>query len=279
MTGFWVPFHLDDPLASGSLGAGLLLEPGVYARAVYGADGVTLVVSGEPVDAGRVEPLSMVIGRLGVEGLGVLVEAPAPLAVGYGVSAAVTLAAALAVAAVRTQNLTWAARLAHAAEVVAGTGLGDVIAEFEGRMLEVRLVPGAPGIGRVESLPIPINTVVTVELGRMHTREMHARHASAVAVEGLKALTRFLEEPRLESFLEAARDFSIRVGFAPPGLGMRLDKLVARGHAIGWYVKKKLALIVPEEDRLEDVVDELKGLGLRVRLHRVAREPAVVRPC
>ncbi len=193
-----------------------------------------------------------------------------------------TLASSLAIAAAAGASLEAAARLAHAAEVVAGTGLGDVLAQYEGRMLEVRIVPGAPGVGRLLSLPVKASHVVTAVLRTEETRHVHARAAELIAMEGIKSFVKVLDAPGLETFLEEARRFSLAVGFVSHDVASALDRLVARGAAVGWYVKKGVLVVVPERGAHDDVAGELRVLGLRPRwisVERVASAPARVRPC
>ena len=287
VTGLWLPVRVPgDPLRSGSLGAGLLLEPGVEAVArpcsPLGGGGVRCGfrleapgsrggVPGSVAELYRFDPGLPSLGR-------VEARSPAPIAVGYAVSAASALAAALGLGALGGRGLDGMAALAHAAEVEAGTGLGDVIAIYQGRMLVVRTAPGAPGLGRVESIPVDAGAVVAVEHGPpMETGEMHRALGLRLYSLAAPRLARLLEEPGLDRFLEEARVFSIEAGFAPGGeLREALESMRRRGRLRGWYSKKRVTVVVPEEGWLEDVVSELRRLGLEPRVFSPAPAPASI---
>jgi pantothenate kinase (EC 2.7.1.33) len=91
--------------------------------------------------------------RLGVDAA-VDATTSLPLGSGFGVSGALALGTALAANAVfdcgKTENEL--ITLAHCAEVEAGTGLGDVVAQAHGG-LPIRIDPGSPSHGRLDGLP------------------------------------------------------------------------------------------------------------------------------
>ncbi len=216
-----------------------------------------------------------------LKGLQVEINVPRPLGVGYAVSGSMALAAALAVACVCGLPFEEAARAAHVAEVVSGTGLGDVIAVYQGRMLEVRLVPGAPSLGgRLISLPFPYKDVVTAAVRRMETRRVHETMAYRVALEGLKAFAEFIYEPTAYRFLEKARYFSLKLGFVDPGTAKALDRALSMGLAVGWYLKKGVLVAVPEKGLERDLAAYLEKLKLgKVYIDRVSAKPAGVEWC
>ncbi len=273
---------LENPLETGSLGAGLLLEPWVIARIRPSTRfAVKFFVEGR--ETSLPEPLANALRILGkrveLPQAEVVVESPRPIALGYAVSGAASLALCLSLAAYTGLALEEAARCAHVAEVTAGTGLGDVVAQYYGRMLEVRVKPGGPGYGQVMSLPAPIVKVLTIELSPMTTREMHRRFLERIHREALKSYTRFMEARSFKAFLAEARRFSLSIGFGDPDLHRILDKMVESGNLLGWYVKKGVAVIVPRDDRVHWVYEELASLGYTVKASKIATEPAVVRPC
>lgn len=285
VTGLWLPVRAPSPLETGSLGAGLLLEPPAVAVARPcrrgSRCGVTVLVEGRRL--GRppsvVEELFSLDPGLARAG-SVVVELPAPLARGYAGSAAVALAAAVGLGLLRGRGGLEAARLAHVAEVRAGTGLGDVAAMYSGRMLELRLSPGAPGIAKVEWLPVPRDAVILSAVlgGAMETREMHEKLSTRLYEAAAPRLARLLEEPGFERFLEEARGLSIEAGFAPPRVAEALDRLAGEGLIYGWYAKKRV-LVVAARRSLKAAMEALKSLGLEPRTHRVAPAPLTVEPC
>jgi pantoate kinase len=113
VTGFWLPHYTENPLSTGSLGAGLLLD---YAIVRFTGSGV--YYNGVSVE----------------DGLGIKIHSPYPLGFGYAGSAVLNIAKH-----VRLHGLSLKAfQEAHVAEVTAGTGLGDVLAIYTGGCLVVR---------------------------------------------------------------------------------------------------------------------------------------------
>ncbi|KSW12496.1 hypothetical protein CF15_07180 [Pyrodictium occultum] len=285
VTGLWLPVWRPSRRETGSLGAGLLLEPGAVARVAScsgGGCGALVVAAGARLEE-QPSVLRELYRLLGGPRARVLVEIPVPLAVGYAGSAALALAVAAGEAAVRGMSLEEAAALAHEAEVAAGTGLGDVAAMFLGRGLEVRLAPGAPGLARLASYPVPVASVYSLELGRMTTDEMHRGLGERLHVLAAPRLARLARSPGLERFLEEARGFSIEAGFAPGWLAEELDALRERGLLLGWYAKKKVAVAVPRPGREREAWRAIESLaaghGLAARLHRPAPGPLTLEPC
>ncbi|WP_153801422.1 pantoate kinase [Hyperthermus butylicus] len=280
-----MPVWRGSPRETGSLGAGLLLEPPAVAE-VYecpgGECGLRVRACGELVSASTsiVKHVVELLGGLNVD---VSLESPAPLAVGYAVSAAIALAIAIGEGSRRGWSVEASAAVAHEAEVLAGTGLGDVVAMVYGRGLELRLAPGAPGLARVESFPVNAKTIYSLELGRMATTEMHRALGEKLVALAAPRWQRIAENPNLDTFLREAREFSVEAGFAPDWLREKLDRLVSRGLVRGWYVKKRVAIVVPEDDAAGEAREELEALaakrGLRLRRHRPAGSPLSVEPC
>ena len=207
----------------------------------------------------------------------VRINLPVPLGSGYAASGALALVYASITALLNRRGFEDAARAAHIAEVEEGTGLGDVIAMYYGRMLEARTAPGGPGIGRVESYPVDAVYAVTISLGYMATGEMHSSRLELIRSAFSRAFSKFMENPGLDSFLEAAREFSIETGFAGKEAIEVLDRLVRSNIARGWYVKKKVVVVIPENGCERDVVEQVEELKGTVFVHRIAGYSLVAR--
>lgn len=261
VTGFFVPRWASDPLETGSVGAGLVLEPGIsfgYRRS--GRSSVRL--NGQDF---RSEAL---LGLLPQE-IEVRVRSELPVGAGYAMSASLALACSIsAELAAGGLDLLGAFRRAHVAEVRAMTGLGDVLALHGGRGLVVRLKPGAPGIGEVQVIDVPEDVVVvSAVLGSMSTTEMLTRYADRIRHHGSEAFRRFLSDPSLERFLECSRDFARGVGFLTPDLEERV--LPIRDLLLGYSVKKRVLFAVTPLKHLEEVASHLSSEFGQVRVQRV----------
>jgi pantoate kinase len=204
-TAFFAAHEHEDPARAGSTGGGLTLSDGVTVTVT---DGDGLVLDGEAV---RVESVDRVLDELGVEAR-VEAETPLPLASGFGVSGGLALGTALAANAAfdcgRSENEL--VRAAHRAEVAAGTGLGDVVAQARGG-LPLRLEPGGPPHGRLDGVPARPR-VEYLTLGTLSTEAVLAGDTAGLSAAGERALDRVRETPTLPTFVAAARTFADEAG-------------------------------------------------------------------
>ncbi len=261
ISGVWLPVHSSSPLDSGSLGIGIVLSSGVMlANDVH--------VHAEPL---RLDPTTELVAReygASDERLSSMrIIEPRPLGYGYGASAARALALAIALEIMYGRgSLCRAGEVAHVAEVVCGSGLGDVIAELEGVGLVLRKRHGPPCRGVVDSYVPPRRyAVVTLPLGRMTTREMHEIFGERIRSLAPRYIDSFLESPSIERFLEVSHGFSKEVGFLTRDLEQRvreiLSSYIARGCVLGFFVKKRLLVVVAEPGSENDVAEALSGLS------------------
>lgn len=149
VTGFFTIDRNDaDPTKTGSRGAGLTLSEGVTVR-VSPADERAVELNGDRAEMAAAE---RVLRTLDVDAV-VHAETDLPLGAGFGVSGGVALGTALAANATFDRQLSEneLATVAHGAEVEAGTGLGDVVAQLRGGV-PVRLEPGGPQHGRLDGI-------------------------------------------------------------------------------------------------------------------------------
>jgi len=163
--------------------------------------------------------------------------APAPVKVstdlempqgsGFGASGAGALGASYAINSLFNLGFTSdrLGEVAHVAEVMNGTGLGDVIAQNTGGLL-IRLEPGAPGIGRVDRILVPPTEVDCVVRGPISTKEVLSDPGLVrqIACAGEEALDEIVRRPTFERFMELSRRFSIDSGLAQ---GWILDAIEA----------------------------------------------------
>ncbi len=150
VTGFFtVDRDETDPTRTGARGAGLTLSEGVTVR-VSPADERAVELNGERVEMAAAE---RVLRELDVEAV-VHAETDLPVGAGFGVSGGVALGTALATNTVFDRKLSEneLATIAHGAEVTAGTGLGDVVAQLRGGA-PVRLEPGGPQHAVLDGIP------------------------------------------------------------------------------------------------------------------------------
>jgi pantoate kinase len=96
--------------------------------------------------------------------------------------------------------------IAHGAEVQAGTGLGDVVAQARGG-IPLRLEPGGPQYNYVDA--VPARTRVEYHtLGGLSTAEVIGGETGALTTAGERAISQVVKEPTLSTFMQASRMFA-----------------------------------------------------------------------
>ena len=230
VTAFFSAHPADDPAAAGSRGAGVTLTDGVTVR-VSAPDGPVDEPGSRTVDgeAGSIGAVDDVLAELDALGADVAVESDLPIGAGFGVSGAAALGAALAAndAFDRGRSENDLVRIAHAAEVGRGTGLGDVVAQARGGV-PVRLEPGAPGVGELDGVPATAR-VEYVTFGELSTEAVLGGDTDALSAAGADALDRLREDPRLPTLMDAARGFAREAGLLVPEVAEAIDAVDAAG--------------------------------------------------
>lgn len=230
LTGFFGAYPDPDPRVAGSRGAGLTLSRGVETTAsTDGEPGVWL--DGEPA---TVAPVDRVLSALNAPPVRVELTSELPVGTGFGVSGASALGTALATSALcpTAWTVDELVSVAHAAEVAAGTGLGDVVAQARGGA-PVRLDPGDPDHGRIDALSVPRETRVEwVVFGDLSTESVLGGDTDRLTAAGERALAELRAEPTLPAFVRESWRFARAAGLATD----RVREAVARvadagGHA------------------------------------------------
>lgn len=213
VTGFFTVDRDEDPTQTGSRGGGLALSEGVRVT-VRDSDERRVELDGTPVE---MEAVDIVLDALRATAT---VEATTdlPLGSGFGVSGAMALGTALASNAVFDRRLSYneLVTVAHGAEVQAGTGLGDVIGQARGG-IPLRLEPGAPAHNYVDAIPARAR-IEYHTLGELSTEEVVGGDTERLTAAGERALSQVVEEPNLERFMRASRQFSREAALLTPEL-------------------------------------------------------------
>lgn len=245
MTGFFYPVYRESWELTGSLGAGLVIRPGL--RCVVGR-GEGLTFAAEPISWG---PALEIYNELG-KGFSVHLSGNCLPGAGYAFSAASSLAVAACYALAGKISLSEAAMRAHISEVRCRTGLGDVLAIWGGEGLALRKRPGGPGVGEVENIRIRDKiAIVTSELGRLATESLLTTHHEKIMEAGDWSYREFLKNPSLANFLELSNRFSRELGLIDRSIEEIVRPVSSR--LLGWYVKKRVLVLVVEEAEAREV--------------------------
>ena len=209
LTGFFSAHPDDDPAVAGSRGAGVTLSHGVEVRvergARVGSDLAVITLNGESV---AVDAVAGVRDALDASDAAVTAETPLPLGAGFGVSGALALGVAYTVNAAydRHRSENELVGVAHRAEVEAGTGLGDVVAQARGG-LPIRLDPGDLDHGRLDAVPAAPR-VEYVTFGSVSTEAVLSGDTTRLSAAGERALSDLRAEPTPARLVALSRRFA-----------------------------------------------------------------------
>jgi pantoate kinase len=223
VTGFFSVHRAEDPSLSGSRGAGVALSDGVSVTVTPATDR-SIVFEGEPVG---MDAPGRVLEALDV-GACVTITTDLPLGTGFGVSGASALGTALAANAAFEANYTEndLVELAHAAEVEAGTGLGDVVAQARGGV-PLRLEPGGPSAGALDGIPAA-GRIEYLSFGSLATSEVLGGSTEELTDAGERALTELPEEPTIERFVHSSRRFAREAGLLTSRVETAIEDVLAQ---------------------------------------------------
>lgn len=225
ITGFFSVHSHDDPRVAGSRGAGIALTEGVTVE-LQRADETTVTLRGNEIE---MDAVTRTLDSLSVEAR-VAIETQLPVSAGFGVSGGAALGTALAAntqfGLAHTENEL--VSTAHAAEVEAGTGLGDVVAQARGGV-PIRLEPGVPPDNQLDGIPAPATRVEYVSFGGRPTDEIIGGDVETLSWAGERALAALCEEPTLPGFMECSRTFAREADLLTPQVKAALEAVEEAG--------------------------------------------------
>ncbi|MCL9814333.1 pantoate kinase [Natranaeroarchaeum aerophilus] len=224
ITGFFTISEDDDPTKAGSQGAGLALSDGVTVT-VRAADERAVYLDDTSIE---VESVDRVLDALNADVL-VDAESDLPLGAGFGVSGALALGAAIATNRVLDRGLSEneLITIAHGAEVQAGTGLGDVVAQAKGG-IPIRLEPGGPQHNMLDAVPSRAR-VEYLHYDELSTESVLDERGEQLNSAGEKALSLLVQEPTLSSFIYASRGFAREAELLTPRVATVIDDVSDAG--------------------------------------------------
>src|SRR3989454_6521583 len=140
-----------------------------------------------------------------------------PISQGYGMSAAGALSAALAGNDAMDLGLSHArvVAIAHAAEVEARTGLGDIVPASLGGV-DFRMEPGAPPHGVVRRIHADAEVLLAVLGPSMPTKAVLTDRETVkrIAEAGHRCVQEFSKAPSLEDLFRLGKRFTLETGLA-----------------------------------------------------------------
>jgi pantoate kinase len=229
ISGYFRRIEGESAAATGSIGAGIVISEGVTAT-VTPAGATSVSVWRKEESGKRVlysstsPPLEYVLKKIGII-VSVTTECHLPIGAGFGLSAAALLATLAAVNRCHDLGLTphEISALAHEAEVVHRTGLGDVAA-CQGGGRVVRTGAGIDGaITRFFDLP---ESLYTISFGPISTPSVLGSQEQMDRVTAA-----FPQNPPqdAEGFFKLSRLFAERSGLLTPEAGAVIQKCADNG--------------------------------------------------
>ncbi|MBK5113760.1 MAG: hypothetical protein KGD59_00035 [Candidatus Heimdallarchaeota archaeon] len=230
ITGLFQIVENDDPLKMGSRGAGFSIGKRVVTRITQkeSNDKNHEVYFNEQVIDGIVslEVAKSFQERISDLALKIEHKSPLPIQAGFGTSGAGALGTAFALNELfeTKKSDEELGQIAHKAEVICRTGLGDVISQLQGGA-EIRLEPGAPGVGVIKEFSWPIDDLVL--LATIETMSTKDIITSPKMIEKINRYSNQLllelnENPTLEEFLRVSFEFADKTGL----MSNKLRKLI-----------------------------------------------------
>ncbi len=180
-----------------------------------------------------------------------------PVGYGLGSSSAIALSLSFALDQVLDTKLekTIIGKIAHNAEMNCKTGLGDVLASYYGGF-EIRIKPGAPGIGHVEKINTDKISIIMICFSPMSTNKFIKERLSQINGLGGKMVNRLLGSKDYEHFQDMSLEFAKYINIMTP----RMQKIV--GELSNNNIKCGIALFGETIFSMIPKKEESKVLGI-----------------
>ncbi|MHA1125853.1 MAG: pantoate kinase [Candidatus Heimdallarchaeota archaeon] len=266
ITGLFQIHPHDDPLKMGSCGAGFSIDNPVLTIAQYKespTDEVEILYNNQIID-GIVSLNVFKEFKEFTKGKRVFIQhySKLPMQAGFGSSGAGSLGAAFSLNELfsATKSREELSQIAHVAEVNCKSGLGDVIAQMHAGG-EIRVEPGAPGIGQVKKLDWPDEyKILSIYLGKMSTKKIitNVEHIKKINEASSNLLIELEKEPTVEKFVEVSYQFAKETQL----MNERVEKLVTelrkKKYKASMIMLGESIFVVGKYNKLQNCKEELK---------------------
>jgi pantoate kinase len=260
ITGFvQFPILQKDPLLNGSLGAGFSISYGVRTKInVERSDSknCSIYINGKSDDAEVSKYVVDEYRALLNKNYNVKVEHESEIPIGYGLgssgAAALSLSYAFNEALGKPLSNIEAAQVAHKADFVCKCGVGTVIAEFNGGF-EMRLSPGAPGIGVIENIPVHDRKAVLFCVAPVSTKEFLTNKIQLINGLGGKMLSKLITSKSIDDFMMLSLEFARSIGFMSHKCNNIVDDLLANGYTSSTAMFGETIFSLVKNDDVEEV--------------------------
>jgi pantoate kinase len=235
VTGFFKAFLDDNQKKSenlGSMGAGFSIRDGVITHvSITSRNNQESIfkISSHGYQSDKTDVSEFVLNEFLKLGnfedmfFDIIHEISIPVGYGLGSSSAVALSLAFALdQALQTKlDHKLIGKIAHDAEVSCKTGLGDVLASYHGGF-EIRVKPGAPGIGKVEKIDTEPISIIMICFAPISTNKFLKERLSQINGLGGKMVNKLLESKNYEHFQDMSLEFAKYVNV----ISSRMQKII-----------------------------------------------------
>ncbi len=271
ITGFFKA-HLDDNQNAlenlGSTGAGFSIKQGVTTRVKIDTkdnqkSNFRITTKGYRSDKTDVSEFVLneflKLGKFSNKFFNIEHEISIPVGYGLGSSGAVALSLSFALdQALKTKlDKTTIGQIAHNAEINCKTGLGDVLASFHGGF-EIRVKPGAPGVGSVEKIFTDKISVIMICFSPISTNKFIKERLSQINGLGGKMVNKLLKSKNYEHFQDMSLEFAKFVDVITPRMQKLVTELSKNNIKCGIaFFGETIFSMIPKEDE-DNVLKILK---------------------
>ena len=267
ITGFFkAELDKEDSKQLGSLGAGFSIQKGVKTtvtvreRTKHDISDFAIKVNG--FESGDMRVSELVLSKFSVKGkfIDVTHDIDVPVGYGFGCSAAVALSLSIALNDALDCKLTkiQVAQIAHNIEIECRTGLGDVLASYHGGF-EVRVKPGAPGIGQVKKINSKEKRdVIIICFNPISTKKFLKEKISSINGLGGKMVKKLIESNDTEEFQDMSIKFAKYVNVVTPKMNQVINLLHKNGIKCGVALFGETVFSLVTKDEKNKVKEILK---------------------
>jgi pantoate kinase len=241
ITGFFkAELDSGSPELQGSLGAGFSIQTGVTTTVeIQDADytNYSIKVSGYQADNTQVSEFVIKEFLKHVQGnYFILVHHDIRIPVGYGLGCSAAVALSLAFALNQAFGMSFSkerlGQIAHTAEVICQTGLGDVLASYHGGF-EIRVKGGAPGIGQIKKIQAESFTAIMICFSAISTKQFLKDRLQSINGLGGRMVDKLVQTKDIDQFHDYSVEFADYVNIITPKMRMVIEDLKRHGIKCG----------------------------------------------
>jgi pantoate kinase len=268
------------PEVQGSLGAGFSIQQGVTTTVEVQDSEFsdhTITISGYQPDNTQVSEFVISEFLKNIEGnyfLKVHHDIKVPVGYGLGCSAAVALSLVYALNSAFRTNYTkeQLGIMAHNAEVMCRTGLGDVLASYHGGF-EIRVKGGAPGIGQIKKISSESYSAIMICFSPISTKQFLKDRLASINGLGGKMVDKLVQTKNVDQFHDYSIEFANYVDIITPKMKSVIDDLRQNGIRCGvaLFGETIFTLVKPEmEEKVISILEKYQdGIIIRSKIDQV----------